>query len=56
MDFDSTDINNSIISNLQSTPFMSENTIMDFVKDGQVTKIQIEGYFRVRKKYRPIYC
>lgn len=52
IDFDSTDIQNSIIGNLQSTPFMSENTIMDFVKDGQVTKIQIEGYFRVRKKYR----
>lgn len=50
MDFDSTD--NSIISNLQRAPFMSENTIMDFVKEGQVTKTQIEGYFRVREKYR----
>lgn len=52
MDFDSTDIKNSIINNLQSTPFISENTIMDFVKDGQVSKIQIEGYFSVRKKFR----
>ncbi len=52
LDFNSTDFKNSIINNLQSTPFLSENTIMDFVKDGQVTKIQIEGYFRVREKYR----
>lgn len=52
LDFNSTDIKNSIISNLQSTPFLGENTIMDFVKDGQITKIQIEGYFRVREKYR----
>lgn len=52
LDFNSTDTKNSIIGNLQSTPFLSENTIMDFVKDGQITKIQLEGYFKVREKYR----
>lgn len=52
IDFNSTDIKNSIISNLQSAPFLSENTILDFIKDGQITKTQIEGYFRVKKEYR----
>ncbi|WP_313756286.1 hypothetical protein [Tissierella sp.] len=52
MDFNSTDFNNSIIGNLQSTPFLNENTIMDFVKDGQINKMQIEGYLKVKEKYR----
>ena len=43
---------NIIINNLQNGPFSNENTIMDLVKDGQLTKMQIEGYFRVREKYR----
>lgn len=49
-DFNST--NNPIMNNLQGAPFSNENIIMDFVKDGQVTKAQIEGYFRVKEKYR----
>lgn len=54
IDFNSTDnsTDNSIISNIQRSPFISETIIMDFIKDGQVTKTQIEGYFRVREKYK----
>ena len=50
IDFNNT--TNIIINNLQNGPFSNENTIMDLVKDGQLTKMQIEGYFRVREKYR----
>lgn len=49
IDFNST--NNPIITNLQNSPFSSENIIMDLVKDGQVTKKQIEGYLKIREKY-----
>lgn len=50
VDFDST--NPSIISNLQSAPFENEGYFMDFVKDGQITDRQIEGYLQVKSKYR----
>lgn len=43
---------NIISDNLQNSPFSNENTIMDLIKDGQLTKMQIEGYFKVREKYR----
>lgn len=49
MDFNSTD--NPIIANLRNSPFLNENIIMDLVKDGQVSKKQIEGYFRIKEKY-----
>ena len=50
IDFDSTD--NTIICNLQNTPFQNESTILDLVKDGQLTKNQIEGYFQIKAKFR----
>lgn len=46
IDFDSTD--NKIISNLKDSPFINENIIMDLVKDGQITKQQIERYFKIK--------
>lgn len=51
IDFNSTDSNKGIVSNLQAGPFLNELVIMDLVKDGQVTKAQIEGYFKVKEKY-----
>lgn len=50
IDFDST--NPKIISNLQNAPFESESYLMDFVKDGQITRSQIEGYLIVKRKFR----
>lgn len=49
MDFKST--HNSVLVNCQNFPFINENIIMDFVKDGQVTKHQVEGYFNLKEKY-----
>lgn len=46
IDFDSTD--NKIINNLKDSPFINENIIMDLVKDGQITKQQIERYFKIK--------
>lgn len=51
VDFNSTN-ESKIISNLQNSPFANENCLMDLVKDGQVTKTQIEGYFKVKESYR----
>ncbi|MGM9929317.1 MAG: hypothetical protein ACI35P_15345 [Bacillus sp. (in: firmicutes)] len=49
IDFNST--HNTIINNLQQAPFLNENIILDLVKDGQITKSQIEGYYEIREKY-----
>ena len=43
---------NAIVANLQESPFVNENIIMDLVKDGQVTQKQIESYIEIKKKYR----
>lgn len=50
MDFNST--NNTVLVNLQESPFLNENIIIDLAKDGQFTKKQIEGYFKIKAKYR----
>lgn len=50
IDFDSAE--HKIISNLQNAPFENESIIMDLVKDGQIAKSQIAGYFDVKKKFR----
>lgn len=50
IDFDSTD--NTLVCNLQNAPFQNESTILDLVKDGQITKNQIEGYFEIKAKFR----
>lgn len=50
MDFNSTD--NVIITNLQESPFSNENVIMDFVKDGQMTREEIGVYLKIKEKYR----
>ena len=50
IDFDST--NPKLIVNLQNAPFDNEDIIMDLVKDGQITRQQIEGYFTVKRKFR----
>lgn len=52
VDFNSTEYEGSITSNLQNSPFLNENIIMDLAKDGQLTKSQIEGYFKVKNAYR----
>lgn len=52
IDFNSTNYEKTIISNLQNSPFLNESIIMDLVKDGQINKRQIEGYFEIRKKYQ----
>ncbi|CCL26748.1 TPA: hypothetical protein ACSVPQ_001588 [Clostridioides difficile] len=49
IDFDSTD--HKIIKNLRTAPFENENIIMDLVKDGQIPKQQIEGYFNIKRKF-----
>lgn len=50
IDFNSTE--HKITNNLQNAPFENENIIMDLVKDGQVSKNQIAGYFNVKQKFR----
>ena len=41
-----------IVINIQNSPFVNENIIMDLVKDGQVTAKQIKGYLKVREQYK----
>lgn len=43
---------NTSIVNLENSPFLNEHIIVDLVKDGQMTKSQVEGYFRIKKKYK----
>lgn len=50
IDFNST--SNKIVSNLQESPFLNENVIMDLVKDGQISKERIYYYFKIKDKYR----
>jgi hypothetical protein len=50
IDFNST--NPKIISNLQNAPFENESYLMEFVKDGQIIRSQIEGYLVVKRKFR----
>jgi hypothetical protein len=50
MDFNST--NNKILDNLQNSPFQNEDIIIDLVKDGQITKNLLEGYLKLKVKYR----
>ncbi|MCF0230694.1 MAG: hypothetical protein HUJ63_00105 [Enterococcus sp.] len=40
------------MTNLQDAPFLNESTILDLVKDGQMEKRQIEGYLKVKNKFR----
>ena len=43
---------NVIISNLQNAPYTNENVIFDLVKDGQVTRQQIDCYLKIKEKYQ----
>ena len=44
--------NENIIRNLQNAPFENESSFMDLVKDGQISKKQMELYLQVKAKYR----
>lgn len=50
IDFNSS--NNVIISNLQNAPYSNENVILDLVKDGQVTRQQIDCYLKIKEKFQ----
>lgn len=50
IDFNSS--SNTIIINLQNSPFANENIIMDLVKDGQLSTNQINDYLKIKRKYR----
>lgn len=50
IDFNSA--NPKIIRNLQNAPFENEGYLMDFVKDGQITKKQIEKYLDIKRNFR----
>ena len=50
VDFNSA--NDTIINNLQNAPFSNENIIWDLVKDGQIEKKQMEGYLKIKEKFR----
>lgn len=50
IDFNSTD--NMLIRNLQNAPYANENVILDLVKDGQVTKQQIDCYLKIKEKFQ----
>lgn len=49
LDLKSTD--NPIMMNLKNAPFENETHIMDLVKDGQITRKKLEGYFNVKDKF-----
>lgn len=47
LDFNSTE--HELINNFQQGPFKNESVIMELVKDGQIGKLEIEQYFKVKK-------
>lgn len=49
IDFNS--IDNALVNNLCSAPFEDENLILEMVKDGQISKELLDGYFSVKKSY-----
>lgn len=50
-DFNSTEYNGTICDNIQKSPFINENIIMDLVKDGQIAKCNMEKYFEIKERY-----
>lgn len=50
VDFNST--NNKILDNLQNSPFLNEDIVIDLAKDGQITKKKLDGYLKIKVKYR----
>ncbi len=50
VDFDA--VENRIVNNLQNAPFLNESIIMDLLKDGQISKKQIETYIIIKGKFR----
>lgn len=50
VDFNST--NNKILDNLQNSPFLNEDIVIDLAKDGQITKKKLEGYLKIKVNYR----
>ncbi len=49
IDFNSS--KNIIIDNLQNSPFINQNVIVEFMKDGQISKKQIESYYKIKHKF-----
>jgi len=49
MDFNST--KNTVLESLQEIPFNNDSNILDLVKDGQISRLQIEGYLKVKADY-----
>ena len=49
-DFNST-APNIVISNIQSSPFINEDIVIELIKDGQITKTKLEKYFTIKEKY-----
>lgn len=55
-DFNSTVHNGNICDNIQKSPFVNQNVIMDLVKDGQIAKYNMEKYFEIKERYMTYPC
>lgn len=49
INFNNTD--STIIRNIQNIPFSNEDMIWGLIKDGQMTKSQIENYLKIKEKF-----
>ena len=52
VDFNKTDFDNVVVTNLKNSPFKNENTILDLFKEGIFSTIHLHNYFRIKSEYQ----
>ena len=52
VDFNKTDFDNFVITNLKNRPFKNESTILDLFKEGIFSTIHLHYYLRIKSAYQ----
>lgn len=52
VDFDKSDLDNIIVSNLKNNPFKNENSILDLFKEGICSTTYLHNYLSIKSKYQ----
>lgn len=52
VDFNKTDFDDVVVTNLKNSPFKNENTILDLFKEGIFSTIHLHNYFRIKSEYQ----
>lgn len=52
VDFNKTDFDNFVVTNLKNSPFKNESTILDLFKEGIFSTIHLHNYLRIKNEYQ----